>query len=65
MMPTPRELKPHPAGSVISEPNEPHPGTLSPFKVPVLPPVADKAPASIVQAIVRPAVGNLAEVGEE
>jgi hypothetical protein len=65
MMPTPRELKPHPGFTSIPEPNEPHPGSLSPFKPPTLPPVADKAPVAIAQAPVRPAVGPLAEVGEE
>jgi hypothetical protein len=60
-----RELKPHPGFTPIAEPAEPHPGTLSPFKVPVLPNVADKAPVAIAQGAVRAATGNQAEIGEE
>jgi hypothetical protein len=60
-----RALKQHPAFSPISEPNEPHPATLSPFKPPILPAVTDKAPVAISQGAVRAVVGNLPAVSEE
>ncbi len=61
-----RDLKrPTSALTPIAEPNEPHPGTLSPFKQPVLPAVAAKAPTALSQGAVAPASGNLAEIAQD